>query len=274
MNNILLSMAGVSLIPIFITILFPKNKDFFQKNAVRGFGLGVYLMLVILLLREATEHSGFAKGIIWFLLGLGISILIGVFSKEFHHHHSPEERAHRHNKASTMRILISDFFHNIVDGVAILAGFAINTGAGITSFLGILGHQTIQQAGQQVLLVEGDVKPRKAIFISFLISLSIFLGFLFVTNEILEAIFIALSSGIVAWKVGTDMIHEKWSKKFILGFMVGAIILSATLVLVPHTHGHKEENHAHSEMIDHDSHEEDHDEIHDEDHHDSHEENH
>lgn len=236
MNTILLSMAGISLIPIFITMLFPKKKEFFQRNIIRGFGLGVYLMIVILLLREATEHSGFLNASIWFVFGLGISLAIGVWFKEFHHHHSPEDHAHRHNKSSTARVLISDFFHNIVDGIAIIAGFAINPGAGITSFLGILGHQTIQQAGQQVLLVESNIKPKKAIFISFLISLSIFLGFFFHTRETLEAIFIAVSSGIVAWKVGTDMIHEKWNKKFIIGFMFGAILLALILVLIPHAH--------------------------------------
>lgn len=236
MNIIFLSLAGVSLIPIFATMLFPKNRSFFERHSVRGFGLGVYLMLVVLLLREAVEHSGFLNASIWFIIGLGISLLIGVFAKEFHHHHSSEERAHSHNKASIARVLVSDFFHNIVDGIAIIAGFAINTGAGITSFLGILGHQTIQQAGQQVLLVEGDVKPRKAIFISFLISLSIFLGYMFKNNEVLEVIFIALSSGIVAWKVGTDMMHSKWNKRMILGFMIGALLLAIILVLVPHDH--------------------------------------
>lgn len=236
MMSIYLSLAGVSIIPIITTLLFPKNKDFFQKHIVKGFGLGVYLMLVVLLLREAIEHSGFVNGGLLFVGGLFISLLIGVAFKEFHHHHNDEEKAHSHNKSSIWRVLISDFFHNIVDGIAIIAGFAVNVGAGITSFLGILGHQTIQQAGQQVLLVENNIKPKKAIFISFLISLSIFLSFLFKDNETLEIMFTALSAGIVAWKVAVDMMHAKWNKKMIVGFMIGAIILALILVLIPHDH--------------------------------------
>lgn len=236
MINTYLALAGVSIIPILITLLFPKDRAFFDKNGVKGFGLGVYLMLVILLLREAIEHGGFATGGGWFLGGLAFSVLIGFTLKEFHHHHSEEDKAHSHNKSSTLRVLISDFFHNIVDGIAIIAGFGINIGAGITSFLGILGHQIVQQGGQQVLLVESKVKPGKAILISFIVSLSIFLGFIFAGNEALEITFMALSAGIVAWKVGTDMIHASWNKKMILGFMMGALILALILVLIPHEH--------------------------------------
>jgi zinc transporter ZupT len=236
MTAIYLSLAGVSIIPILITLMFPKNRIFFDKNGVKGFGLGVYLMLVILLLREAIEHGGLATGGGWFFGGLAFSVLIGFTFKEFHHHHNEDEKAHSHNKSSTWRVLISDFFHNIVDGIAIIAGFSINIGAGITSFLGILGHQIVQQGGQQVLLVESKVKPNKAILISFIVSLSIFLGFIFAGNEAIEVIFMALSSGIVAWKVGTDMIHANWNKKMILGFMVGALILALILVMIPHEH--------------------------------------
>ena len=234
--HIYLSLAGISIIPIIATLLFPKNKEFFQRHTVRGFGLGVYLMLVVLLLREAIEQSGFVNGSILFAGGLAISLIIGVAFKEFHHHHTEEERAHSHNRSSIWRVLISDLFHNIVDGIAIIAGFAINIGAGITSFLGILGHQTIQQAGQQVLLVENNIKPKKAILISFFISLSIFLSFIFHNNQILEVIFTSLSAGIIAWKVAVDMMHANWNKKMIVGFMIGAILLALILVLVPHEH--------------------------------------
>jgi len=236
MNYVYLALSGVSIIPIIIVLLFPQNRVFFEKPIVRGFGLGVYLMLVILLMSEAFEKSGAVTSLFLFASGLVLSILIGFVLKEFHHHHSETEKAHSHNKSSTWRILISDFFHNIVDGIAIIAGFSINIGAGITSFFGILGHQIIQQASQQILLVESNVKPKKAILISFFISLSIFLGFVFKDNETFEVIFIALSAGKIGWKVGTDMIHSNWNRKMILGFIIGALLLGLILVLVPHGH--------------------------------------
>lgn len=236
MTTTLLALSGVSIIPILITLMFPKNRAFFERSSVRGFGLGVYLILVVILLREAIEQSGVLTGSGWFFAGLVISLLIGVVFKEFHHHHNSEEKVHSHNKSSMWRILISDFFHNIVDGIAIIAGFVINPSVGLASFLGILGHQTIQQAGQQILLVESGTKTNKAIFISFLVSLSIFLGFVFQHNESLEVIFMALSAGIVAWKLIADISHAKRNKNMVFGFAFGAFILALILVVVPHVH--------------------------------------
>lgn len=235
-TQIFWALAGVAIIPILITILFPQNRSFFEKDSTKGFGLGVYLMLVIMLLRESFEHAGVLTGGMWFIAGLFISLLIGITFKEFHHHHTKEEAVHSHTKSSTWRILISDFFHNIVDGIAIIAGFFVTPTVGVTSFLGILGHQTIQQAGQQILLVESGIKTTKAIMISFLISLSIFLGYIFQNFEPLEVIFMSVSAGIVAWKVIADMSGAKWSKKMVFGFAIGAFILALILVLVPHEH--------------------------------------
>jgi len=109
MYTIFLALLGISLIPILIIALFPKKESFFEKSSIKGFGLGVYLMLVILLLKEATVDSNILNSGSWFLIGLLVSLLIGILFKEFHHHHNPEEKAHSHNKSSIWRILISDF---------------------------------------------------------------------------------------------------------------------------------------------------------------------
>jgi len=207
-----------------------------MKSSVRGFGLGVYAALVVLLLREGVEHAGFGSAFVWFAIGLLVSVAIGVLFKEFHHHHSEEEKVHSHTKTSISRILVSDFFHNIVDGIAILSGFSISTSVGVISLVGVVGHQMIQQAGQQVLLVDGGATPRKAILISFAVSLSLGVGYFLRDNETIEHIFIALSSGIIAWKIGTDILHTTWERKSVFGFFVGALLLAITLLAI--THGH------------------------------------
>ena len=103
----------------------------------------------------------------------------------------------------------------------------------MTALVGILGHQVIQQGGQQILLVESGISPKKALGISLMVSLSVFLGFVF-HSEALEIAFIALSAGIVVWKVLTDIRHTKWTTKTILGFIIGAMLLITLLVLIPH----------------------------------------
>lgn len=224
----------VALIPPLAILLLPQNRSFFDRPIVRGFGLGVYTALIAILLEEAFTHGGKIAGI-WFAVGIALSFVIGFFVKEFHHHHDHAEKAHRHNKASMFRILISDFFHNIVDGIAIVASFTTNPGVGFTSLAGILGHQVIQQGGQQILLVESGITPKKALVLSFFISLSVFLG-LIISGETIEAIFISLSAGIVLWKVLTDIRHTKWTPSALLGFALGALVLGVLLVAIPHEH--------------------------------------
>jgi zinc transporter ZupT len=241
-NNmeIFLSLASVALLPILIVAFLPKDKSFFDRGIVKGFGLGVYLMLVFVLLSEAIESKGITYGFGFLAVGLFISLLIGIYFKEFHHHHGDEEKQEIHSKASTWRILISDFFHNIVDGIAIIAGFAISPAVGLVAFAGVLGHQIVQQIGQQILLVEEGVQAKKAILISLIVALSIFLGFF--VAESMEAILLATSAGIVVWKVWTDLVHLKWDKKTATGFVAGALILLAILTSIPHQHGGEHED--------------------------------
>ena len=77
--NTFLALLGVAVIPPLTTFLLPKNKQFFKKDIVRGFGLGVYIALVVLLLKESLEHGGASNTIIWFFIGLVFSICLGLY---------------------------------------------------------------------------------------------------------------------------------------------------------------------------------------------------
>lgn len=234
--NIYTGLGLVVVVPFLFVLFLPKNSLFFQKKSIAGFGLGVYTALILLLLKEGVEHTVVATSI-WFGVGFLISVLIGMLFKGFHHHHSDADlEKHNHSKIDSIKILLSDFFHNIVDGISLISAFATGGATGITSLFGILGHQTIQQAGQQVLLVDTGISTKKALSISFSVSLSIFLGFIFYGNEIIENIFISLSAGIILWKVITDIKEMKWTKEGVFGFMIGGMLLTASLLLFPHTH--------------------------------------
>lgn len=230
----ILALTAVIIVPIAIVAFLPKNKGFFERNRVKGFGLGVYLMLVAVLLYEGIKEGSTTAGFVWFIVGLSLSFAIGLTLKEFHHHHSEEERATSHTRASTWRILISDFFHNIVDGLGVIAGFAISPTVGIVSFLGVLGHQIIQQIGQQILLVGSGTEAKKAVWISLVVALSIFIGFWI--EESVEALLLAFSAGVVAWKVWVDVTHTQWNKEVASGFILGSLLLAIILLSVPHFH--------------------------------------
>lgn len=233
---IIFSFIGICILPLLVVLGLPRKQEFFSKPVVRGFGLGVYTSLVFLLTRESVEHGGVASSFLWVGLGVFISVMIGLIFKEFHHHHVHTENDRPHTKGSMWRILLSDFFHNIVDGLAIASGFGLSAIAGGAAFIGVLGHQTIQQAGQQVLLVESGISPKKSIIFSLVISSSIFLSYFLRGNETIEAPLMALSAGIISWKIGTDILHTKWNSRMVFGFFIGVVILTTSLILIPHSH--------------------------------------
>lgn len=233
--SIILALFLVGAVPVLFTLALPKNRTFFEKPVVKGFGLGVYMALIFVLLKESFEHGGATLGFGGLFLGLAVSFFIGYYFKEFHHHHE-DGVEHVHSKISTTKILVSDFFHNIVDGIAIVSGFSINNSIGFAALVGVLGHQIIQQSGQQMLLASEGVKPKKAIGISFIISLSVFFALLIKNGEALESVLMALSAGIILFKIITDIRETKWSKKSVTGFTIGFVILLASLFLIPHMH--------------------------------------
>jgi len=223
----------VGVVPAGIILLFPKNKGFFHNTLVKGFGLGVYAALIIVLLKETFEHSTPVIGITGLLVGFLISFLIGLYYKEFHHHHEPGMH-HTHGKGSATKILVSDFLHNIVDGIAIISGFAAGSLGGGIALIGVLGHQIIQQSGQQILLVEEGVKPKRALLISFLVSMSVFIALFLKGGHTLEAIIMAASAGIILFTVWKDVQETTWTKNSFIGFIIGFVLLFAELIIFPH----------------------------------------
>lgn len=233
--QVFLALFLIGVVPVFFILLLPKDKEFFNKKIIKGIGLGVYTALIFVLLNESFENGSKIISLGGVFLGLLVSFFIGLYFKEFHHHHE-DSGHHIHTKISATKILVSDFFHNIVDGIAIVSGFALNNAIGFTALVGVMGHQIIQQTGQQILLAGEGIKPKKAIFISFLISLSVFLGLLVSKQESFESMLMALSAGIILFKIITDIKETTWSKKFIIGFIVGFFVLLVLLFLIPHGH--------------------------------------
>ncbi len=234
--QIIITLLIVAGLPIALLYFLPKRVEFFKIPMVKGFGLGVYAALIFVLIKESLEIAGAGMTLAGLLVGFIVSVLISYYFKEFHHHHDSESAHHSHSKVSAVKILVSDFMHNIVDGIAIVSGFVISPVAGFTSAIGVLGHQFIQQSGQQVLLTGSGVPPKKALLVSFFVSLSVFVSLVINESEIFESILMTVSAGIIAFKVLTDIKENKWNKKSSLGFIIGFVLLLGSLLIIPHTH--------------------------------------
>lgn len=226
-----LAQAFIAFGPIGIILLLPQNKGFFEKKSIRSIGVGLYIALIFILLKESAEAS-VSLTLSWYVIGLVVSVLIGIFLP---HHHHTETGHHSHNKKDIVRILGSDFLHNIVDGIVILSGFLISTNAGLIATLGVFLHQALQQVGQQVLLVDYGITPKKAIGWSLLIALSIFIGNFFVISQTTQNLLMAVSAGMITITILEDLKNSK-TKKDILWMGFGFALMWAIVSLVPHVH--------------------------------------
>ena len=230
--NTLLAQLSVVFVPVLLIIFFARFFDFTKNKIVKFLGLGIYLGLICILLKESFEHS-FINTIFFFILGIIISFIIGLFFT--HHHHSKNEN-HTHNKKDVVRILGSDFLHNIVDGIVIFTAFTVGNTSGLIATVGVLLHQTLQQVGQQVLLTSFGVRSTKSIIISFIISFSIFIGLFVSFSTYTQGIIMSISSGIIAMTVYEDIKTNPINKKGILLALVGFSIMWLIIYVMPHAH--------------------------------------
>jgi hypothetical protein len=68
--NTYIALVLVGVIPALVIFLLPREKGFFHKPVVRGFGLGVYAALIYMLMSESVEHGGIEQSLLWFGVGV------------------------------------------------------------------------------------------------------------------------------------------------------------------------------------------------------------
>lgn len=91
----------------------------------------------------------------------------------WHHHHSKERRE---IVPFSYLILISDAFHNFIDGLAIAASFVVAAPLGIATSLAVILHEIPQEIGDFGILIYGGIKKGKALFLNFLSAIAAVLG--------------------------------------------------------------------------------------------------
>ncbi|WP_129781566.1 ZIP family metal transporter [Peristeroidobacter soli] len=98
------------------------------------------------------------------------------------HHHHPHSHAHggahdqRRDRASAMLILIGDGFHNVLDGVLIAAAFMTDVHLGIVTAMAVCAHEIPQEVGDLAILLNGGMKPLRALTLNLLTSVTSVVG--------------------------------------------------------------------------------------------------
>lgn len=140
------------------------------------FSGGVFLLVVYHLLKETLhESSSLALPAGAILFGAALMQALHHVMPEAHHHHNVEYD-HAHSPIDGRRVLISDGFHNIGDGVLLVAAFAVNFSVGFAAAIGIILHELVQEVSEFFVLKEAGYSNRQALIRNFISSSTILVG--------------------------------------------------------------------------------------------------
>ena len=148
-----------------------------QRNLpyLATFAGGVFLLVVFRLLEETLHEStslALAAGAILF----GAAIMTALHHVLPAHHHHETDHDHSHSRIDGRRVLVSDAFHNVGDGVLLVTTFAISVPVGFAAAVGIILHELVQEVSEFFVLKESGFTTREALGFNLLSSSTIFLG--------------------------------------------------------------------------------------------------
>jgi len=160
------------------------------------------------LLPESIEKSGDINPFIYVLVGF---ILFFLIEKVLHWRHCHKGKCDVHT--FHYMNLIGDSIHNFIDGLIIAASYIVSIPLGITTTIAIAAHEIPQEIGDFGVLVYGGFKKKKALFLNFIVALTIVFGGVvgyFVSQNIEQAVvfLIPFAAGGFIYIAATDLIPE------------------------------------------------------------------
>ncbi|MEI9966600.1 MAG: ZIP family metal transporter [Candidatus Moraniibacteriota bacterium] len=172
-----LSVLAVSLISLVgIFTFFWRVTDLerwigFLISLAAGALLGdAFIHLIPEAFEEATEPTTISLLII-----VGI-VLFFLLEKALHWHHHGEDADASGIHPVGKLVLLSDVFHNLLDGIIIAAAFMASVPVGIATTFAVILHEIPQEIGDFAVLIYSGFTRKRALFVNFLTALSAFAG--------------------------------------------------------------------------------------------------
>ncbi len=167
------------------------------------------------LIPESFEKFGSNPGVL--PASLTLAGVMGFFVLEkfvrWRHCHVPYSAAHPHPMVFTN--LIGDAAHNFIDGLLVGASFQVGRGIGLATALAVVLHEIPHEIGDFGVLVQGGLKPRRALFLNFLTAL------------------VSIAGGVTALLVGGR--HPEFAY-YLLPITAGGFLYVAGSDLIPELH--------------------------------------
>jgi zinc and cadmium transporter len=233
-----------------------------------SFSAGVFLVTSGALALEVFELADTALMAVLFI-GAGYVFAWGLeyLIPETHQHHDPDcAHDHQHaNKTSARKLIVGDAVHNIADGIMLVPAFLVSPALGVAVTVSVLIHETLQEVSEFFVLRQAGYSAKRALFINFLVSGTIFVGiglsYLAVVSHDLEVLLLALAAGFFLHVVLHDLIPKPHHHTDSTGFVKHLVILLVGLAVMSlvafaiegeHVHG-EDELHGHEEELHHEA---------------------
>lgn len=131
------------------------------------------------LLPEAIEGLGAHDGFMTVLAGILIFFIIEKIVRWEHSHEigeTAEPHTDDHVHATGPIVLISDGFHNLLDGLIIGAAMLESPALGLAAAVAVFAHEIPQEIGDFAILVHSGMKPVRAFMLNYLSAMMVFAG--------------------------------------------------------------------------------------------------
>jgi zinc and cadmium transporter len=220
----ILSVLVISLVSLIGIFTLSVNIEKLKKILLFlvSFAAGALLgdAFIHLLPESFKETSSFLRTS-WFIL-LGIVFFFILEKILFWRHcHIPTSEEHPHPVGIIN--LVSDGFHNLIDGVIIAGSFLLSPPVGLATALAVLLHEIPQEIGDFGILLHAGYTRRKALLFNFISAL------------------VAVLGAVLTLAIGAKI---EGIAQFIIPLTIGGFIYIAAADLIPTIH--REEHTGHS----------------------------
>jgi len=231
----------VSLIGVFYIYL---KEETVKKYINLFISLAVGALLgdaFIHLIPEAFENS--SNPIIVSLLIIFGIIIFFIIEKFLHWHHHGEDQENTEIHPVGKLLLITDGFHNLIDGIIIGVSFLISIPIGIATTLAVILHEIPQEIGDFAVLIHSGYDKKRALYLNFLSALAAVIGTVIalIFGNIAETFtiwIVPIAAGGFIYIAMSDLIPElhktkkmKYSTAQISTVLFGILLMLALLLL-------------------------------------------
>lgn len=252
MGLLLTLILGIFIIIGAMIVFLTKNNDKFVEFSI-SLAFGVMTMLIVLdLLPEAFEvidSGNMIYNVLYILIGAAIGFLLLKILDHFIPDHDDDLDTDEDDDKNLKHIgLVSSValvIHNIVEGMAIYLLVTSDLKAGLMACIGVGLHNIPLGMVIASTFYKANKSKKNTMFIILGISLSTFVGGLFIylfnlssIMEVLESVTITLTIGmlfyILVMELLPKVIHSNDKKITVSGVVLGVLLLVATLFIHVH----------------------------------------